>query len=439
MPKTLWIICASIIILPLAANLAYAKPRATVKQQSLRIENPRAGGQETLILPYAFSSDSMGTVFGVGGGAKGYYQEQLLLGGTVFAGSDDTYGFVLGAWDYRPAWSERLFLTGVGSYGHYPRQRAYTRRAFDPSVTRRGSNDSAEDDYDEAGGNTNWADFKIEYVLPLGAAKSTAMATYHLRGGMLEKGATGGESWNPITSGVTTVMLRQYNQLESYESEFGDIERQIHPLELGVGYNNTDYPVNPSIGSSQYLGIKRDFGWGDATTTWTFVEFEASKYFSLGTSDWAKQQVVALNFWTGDAPTWEEKLNNEGNIELDGNPPQYDGATLGGFYRMRAYPTSRFNDRSVVYSTAEFRYTPWWNPIGAISWLQWLQMDWWQFVGFIEGGRVANEYTVSELTSDWKVDGGIGLRAFMAGGVVRFDVAVGEEGASAWVMFGHPF
>ncbi len=66
-----------------------------------------------------------------------------------------------------------------------------------------------------------------------------------------------------------------------------------------------------------------------------------------------------------------------------------------------------------------------------------LKMDWWQFVGFVEGGRVANDY--GDLFSDWKVDGGLGLRAYMAGGVVRLDVAASDEEASMWVMFGHPF
>jgi hypothetical protein len=106
---------------------------------------------------------------------------------------------------------------------------------------------------------------------------------------------------------------------------------------------------------------------------------------------------------------------------------------------MRAYPSNRFNDRSAIYSTAEYRYTPHWNPIGEISWLRWLKMDWWQFVGFVEGGRVANEYSFSELFSDWKVDVGLGLRAMMAGGMIRFDWAVSDEGSSMWVMFGHPF
>ena len=106
---------------------------------------------------------------------------------------------------------------------------------------------------------------------------------------------------------------------------------------------------------------------------------------------------------------------------------------------MRAYPFYRFNDRSAIYTSAEYRYTPDWNPIENIRWLRFLKMDWWQVVGFIEGGRVAREYSLSELTSDWKSDVGISLRAMVAGGVVRFDTAVSNEGAGFWFMVGHPF
>jgi outer membrane translocation and assembly module TamA len=91
----------------------------------------------------------------------------------------------------------------------------------------------------------------------------------------------------------------------------------------------------------------------------------------------------------------------------------------------------------VLYTTAEYRYTLDGNPLGNISWLKFLQNDWLQLVGFVEGGRVANDY--GDLFSDWKVDGGIGLRGMFAGAVVRLDVGMSDESTSAWAMIGHPF
>ena len=120
-------------------------------------------------------------------------------------------------------------------------------------------------------------------------------------------------------------------------------------------------------------------------------------------------------------------------------PPFYEGATLGGFYRMRAYPQDRFNDRSVIYTTAEYRYTLDWNPIGEVPWLDFLQSDWLQLVGFVEGGQVAGDYSFSDLFDSWKFDAGLGIRSMFAGGVVRFDIGFGEEDTTAWLMFGHPF
>jgi hypothetical protein len=100
-----------------------SRPNATVKFSVLRTENPNTT-KETLVLPYAFPSESMGTTFGLGGLAKGFYQDQLLFGGTVFASGDDAKGVIGGMWDYRLPGTKRLFFTAYGSIAYYPRQRA---------------------------------------------------------------------------------------------------------------------------------------------------------------------------------------------------------------------------------------------------------------------------------------------------------------------------
>ncbi len=431
------IVLISCLLVLIQAPNSLGKPAASMKFSSVREENPRPGGQETLILPYAFPSDSMGTTIGVGGLRKGFFQDQLLLAGTLFGSVDSAYGAVLGMWDLAvlPS-SDRFYFSAIGSVGHYPRQKAYTE--LDPVYgIRTGSNDSDKDDYVEQEGDDNWWEMKLEYVLPIGAMSDSGMATYKLKNGILAAGATGGEQWNPLASGATMLVLRQFNRYQNYETEVGDIEGTIHPLEFGILYNNTDFYSNPSTGSSQYLSFTKDFAWLDSEETWTFLEFEASKYFSFGSSDHARQRVVALNLWTGSSPSWETSVDENGGEIISHNPPFLEGAKLGGFYRFRAYPNNRFNDRSVLYTTAEYRYTPKWNPIGEVSWLRWLKMDWMQLVAFVEGGRVADEY--SDLFSDWKGDVGFGFRAMMAGAVVRFDYAVSEEGSAGWVMFGQPF
>jgi len=414
-----------------------AKPKSAVKFTALRKENPRIT-KEVLVLPYAFSSNSLGTTFGVGGGIKGYGQDQLLVGGTVFTSSDEASGFVGGMWDYQVPGTRRLYFSLIGSMGYYPRQRAYSEPYFIPGKSRFGDNDSDKNEYYEASGQDNWFDLKLEYVLPMGDARNRERSVYHLSNGMVTDARKLGP-WNPLERGVTVLMLLQYNHYQSFETTQGVFDRTIHPIEFAILYDHTDFPSNPSCGSSQYLAVTSDFVWLETKSPWTFIEFEASKYFSLGKTDRARQRVVAFNFWTGDSPSWKERTDENGNIVVLDKPPYYEGANLGGMYRMRAYPRHRFNGRSVIYVTTEYRYTPEWNPLGNMKWLKFLKIDWWQFVGFIEGGRVANSYNLSDLSKNWKIDGGLAVRSMMAGAVIRLDIGFCDEGSNFWVMFGHPF
>ena len=417
-----------------------ARPDATTKFSVIRKENPN-NVKETLILPYAFPSETMGTTLGVGGLAKGYHQDQLLFGGTVFGSFDDAYGIIGGMWDYRLPWTERFFFTAYGAYSHFPRQRAYTevpRRSSDSRPPPAGSNNSNENDFIEDEGDDNWLELKLEYVLPIGSMKDSGMAEYHLEKGLLTSGATGGQSWNPLESGVSVLLLGQTSRYQNYETDTVTYSGDEFPFQIGFLYNNTDFPTNPSMGSSQYVAYKKDFSDGN-NGPWDFLEFEASKYFNLNTSRFSRQEVLALNFWTGYSPSYKNVTLPSGESIVQNQPPFLDGAVLGGFYRMRGFNNNRFNDQSVIYTTAEYRYTLKWNPVANISWLRWLKLDWFQLVGFAEGGRVAAGYDLSELFSDWKTDAGIGIRAMTAGTVVRFDMAVSDEGGAAWVMFGHPF
>ncbi|MBW1892901.1 MAG: BamA/TamA family outer membrane protein [Deltaproteobacteria bacterium] len=417
-----------------------AKPDASIKYSVIREENPREH-KETLILPYAFPSESMGTTIGAGGLVKGYLQDQLLFGGTVYGSFDDAKGIIGGMWDYRLPWTKRLFITAYGSYAYYPRQRAYAevpRRPSESSPPPAGTNDSDKDNYIEDGGHDNWLELKLEYVLPMGNMKNRGMAEYHLKNGILQSGATGGKVWNPLKSGVSVLLFGQSSRYQSYQTDLATYSGDTFPFQLGYLYNNTDFPSNPSYGSSQYIAYSKDFS-NAVTGSWSFVEFEASKYFDFGPTDNSRQRVLALNFWTGTSPSWDETVDSAGDSVIVNKPPFFEGARLGGLYRMRGYPNNRFNDRSVIYTAAEYRYTLRWNPIADTSWLRWLKADWFQLVGFVEGGRVAGEYSMAELFSDWKVDGGIGIRAMMAGTIVRVDMAGSDEGATAWVMFAQPF
>ena len=130
----------------------------------------------------------------------------------------------------------------------------------------------------------------------------------------MKEGPQGGEVWNPLTSGKTTLATRffyTYRDLSDFDDEDSEqLEAKTNGLDFWIEYDNTDFPRNPTEGSRQQFMVSRDFGWFDSSNSWTNLELDMAKYFNLGTSSWFKQQVLALNFWTSNTPTWETNSDN---------------------------------------------------------------------------------------------------------------------------------
>jgi len=106
---------------------------------------------------------------------------------------------------------------------------------------------------------------------------------------------------------------------------------------------------------------------------------------------------------------------------------------------MRGFRQNRFHDKAAIYATAEYRMTLDYNPIANVNWLKFLNLDWFQTVLYVEGGRVAPTFSSSALFTDWKTDIGVSLRALTAGIVVRLDITASKEATTTWLMVGHPF
>jgi outer membrane translocation and assembly module TamA len=66
-------------------------------------------------------------------------------------------------------------------------------------------------------------------------------------------------------------------------------------------------------------------------------------------------------------------------------------------------------------------------------------IDWWQFVPFVEVGRVAPKWDIADLHSDLKWDAGLGVRLMVMKAIVRLDTAVSDETWGVWAMVGQPF
>jgi outer membrane protein assembly factor BamA len=438
-------VSSKISLVPYLLLLTLALP-VQVSAQDIALDRGQSPDEKrTGWLPYIFATDSLGWAIGVGGfSVSGKKQPQESLFGTAFITSNES-ALISGAWSDHRIGKSRFFVDTFILADHFTDQRFYLGPDVDPNKPRAGDNDSDQENYVTGVSNEVTFTAALKYRLPIGSIKDDPVATYRLYQGLLESGPKGGATWNPMTSGQTTLAAKffyTYRDLSDFvfnQRENDPVEEELfaktNGLEFWLEYDNTDFPRNPSIGSRQLLKVTSDFGWGESRDSWTNLEADFSKYFNLGTSDWFRQKVLALNFWTSNTTDWE--VNADGTISHQ-PPPSY-GSSLGGFDRMRAYPTGRFHDKSAVYYTAEIRLIPQTQPLRDLPLLNYFEIDWWQLVPFIEAGRVNDEYNGDLFFKDLKVDGGIGLRLMAYRAVVRLDWAVSDEGSSVWAMISQPF
>jgi len=392
--------------------------------------------EQVISVPYAFYNDSFGFAGAYAYAVNGWPQKQSALIATAMVGTQGSaMGFIMGR-DLQMPFTQRLFLDAIVQAGYFQEAEIYTSGNPDFPDERAGSNDSDKDNYVESDGWDNFFRLRFKYLLPIGHGKDEIITTQVVDRGMLVDGATGGESWNPFVSGRTYFEMKPFYRLQQVDSDDVQEDVKTNGLELSLFRDNRDFKLNPSKGSALRLKFNRDFGWFDSSDSWTVVDAEFTKYFSLGESGWFRQQVLAFDFWTAYSPTWNEKSN--GNIE--NGAPSFAGATLGGLWRLRGYPSQRFSDKAAIYYAAEMRFIPRWNPFDGWPWLQqYLGIQWLQFVPFVEIGRVAPEWNVDDLHEDMKWSGGLGVRFWAKGIVARIDSAVSDEGFGVQMMVAQPF
>ena len=424
-----------LIVMGTSVSTALAGGAIVALDESEEITDKRSGW-----LPYLFATESLGTAVGVGGFTAGTIQPQASLFGTAFVTSNKS-ALLSGMLNNYRLGDSRFFTDTFLLVDHFTDQRFYADLDLDPSEPKAGSNDSDPDDFISGISNELTFNFAVNYALPIGNAREDAISVYRLQNGLLKEGPQGGDVWNPLTSGKTTLATRffyTYRDLSDFdEQESEALEARTNGLDFWLEYDNTDFPRNPTRGSRQQFMVSRDFGWFDSSNSWTNLEMDLSKYYNLGRSSWFKQQVLALNFWTSNTPTWETNPDNP--QEVTNRPPPSYGSELGGYDRMRAYPSGRFRDKSAVYYAAELRLIPDYQPLHDLPVIKYFQIDWWQVVPFVEAGRVGPEYNSDLFFKDLKVDAGIGLRLMAFRAVVRLDWAVSEEGSSVWAMVSQPF
>lgn len=404
--------------------------------QSIRVGPNGEVVESTLSLPYAFYNETFGFAAGYVYGVVGKPQPQASLLATTVAGSGGSaMGFLVGR-DLQMPYVDRLFLDPVISLGYYKDGDAFINGNPEFPDERAGGNDSDPDNFLEGDGWDNFLRLRLKYLLPMGHGRDQVIGAFHLKDGLLESGAAGGESLSPFESGRTYIELRPFFRSLQIESDDFDQELKTNGLDFSLFWDNRDFYANPSRGFGLRARTSRDFGAFDSTNPWTNIDGELDSYIPFELGEWLRQGVLALNVWTSYSPTWE--LNADGSI--DNNPPAYTGSTLGGLWRMRGYPSQRFNDKAAMYYSAELRMIPEWNPFNQWPGLQkHVGIQWIQFAPFFELGRVAPEWDVEELHSDMHWCAGLGVRVWAKGILARVDTAFSEEGVGIQMMISQPF
>jgi hypothetical protein len=404
--------------------------------QGIRVGPDDQVVESTLSLPYAFYNENFGFAVGYVYGVVGRPQKQATLLAAAIAGSNGSaMGFLVGR-DLQMPGVDRLFMDPVVSVGYFRDAEAFIDGNPDFPGKRAGSNDSDPDNFIRGDGWDNFFRLRFKYLLPIGNGRDQVIAAYKIREGLLESGATGGTSVNPFESGRSYLELRPFYRWLQIEGDGFDRDLKTNGLDFSVFWDNRDFYANPTRGFSLRGRCSRDFGWLDSSNSWTNVDAEVDGYVPFQLGDWLRQGVLALNYWTSYSPTWDAQP--DGTI-VD-RPPAYTGSTLGGLWRMRGYPSQRFNDKAAVYYAAELRLIPDWNPFDQWQWAQkHVGIQWLQFVPFVEIGRVAPEWNFKELHSDMKWCVGLGLRVWAKGIVARIDTAYSEEGLGIQMMVSQPF
>ena len=393
---------------------------------------------QILKVPYAFYNATYGASVAGVYGATGWPQKQSVFMATVMTGSNGSVGGYFFGKDFQMPLIDRLFLDPIIGLSYSGQIDSFVNGNPNFRGQQAGTNDSDKNNFVEGYGLDNFAYLNFKYLLPIGHGKEIINTTV-LDRGLLYKGATGATSYNPFTSGKTYLEVQPFARVQRITADYGDFPRATNGVNFSLRYENTDFRPNPSEGNTIRLKYAEDWGWFGSTIPYNVVSGEYSHYVNLGTTDEFRQMVLALDVWTAGVPSWDES-EVQGGQQVFHRPPAFQGANLGGLWRMRAYPTGRFNDRAAMYYCGEVRLTPEWNPFTKIGWVEkYLTVQWWQWVFFTEVGRVAPSWTFETLHKNMKMDAGVGVRAMIKGLVLRIDVAGSSESWGVNMIVAQPF
>lgn len=434
-------VCNWIFILLLTTMLSLPKAGHAEGLES-EVASP-AVKPASLLLPFAFSTDATGFSVGVGGFRTGWPSAETIIGGAMFGSTQDSFGIVTAGRNLpTPLLANgRLYTDFDLSIGRYAQQSAYFAFRTPVWKPRPGSSGSSDDQLFRGTGWDHWVNLDLKYALPWGDGKtgSTGMFWPDSRQEVSQK--TFRVGLNPLDFGRTWLGLRLSRRNLGFDpvpagADTGNIA--TNNFQIFLKHDGTDRPMDPSSGIKWRIGLRADPGWADSYSSWNDFQAEGAGHIPLGESDWFSQRVLALGAWTGFSPSYQH-IVYAGQSSVSHAPPFFTGSTLGGLFRMRAYASSRFNDKAGIYYSTEYRTTLRWNPASEFDLLKPMEIRWLQLAYFGELGNVAPSYNPGDLHDRMKYDVGIGLRMSIKGAIARIDYARAPHNSGLWFMIGQAF
>ncbi|USD65047.1 BamA/TamA family outer membrane protein [Vibrio sp. SCSIO 43136] len=374
--------------------------------------------EDSAAVPFAFSTDTLGTTVGAAGLIKGLIQE---TDGFVISGLSSSKGTTITYVNYNNFRIGDSILLSMDAYNA-------KYAGYDYFIGDSGSNDSSFDQAITTDGEEDRYRLTMEYVLPFGAVAKNGIQ----QAKRPTREITGSD---PSESGVSSVIVEPFYHRRILDvPEAADIPESTWGVKLGYEWDNRNDVRNPSQGSKTNFDLTYSPSTSDGSQ-WVVVEADHSRHYDLGAWEGVfSSQVLSLDAYLADTPTW-----NQCDQEICHRPPEYAGVTLGGLYRLRGYSGERYHGRSAVHYSVEYRVMPEWQPLGSWPVFNWYDVPWWQFVAFIDAGRVADELNLKTLHTDMKWNAGGGIRFQVEGIVVRTEIAAGSEEGLFRVMVNQPF
>jgi outer membrane protein assembly factor BamA len=366
--------------------------------------------KDSAFVPFYFSTETLGNTFGVAGVAKGVGQPQAALFGMALYSDKDSYVGFVSAFNY--ALSDSLLFSTQMYQAQFNQNPYY--------IGEQGDNSSVTGDKTVTDGFEQNYQFEFKYLLPWGNVEK-----HGLMGAFMPVRDV--DFTSPLESGVTSLVVTPF--FSSRELDIHNQPEKATGIELTLDWDNRDSVRNPTKGSHTSVELTVAGESWQSNEIWTKWEFQNSHYFALGPlGELFDQQVIALDFYTADTPSWNSTM-----------PPEQEQVRLGGLYRLRGYTSGRYHGRSAVHYSAEYRVLPDWQPLDDIPVINYYDLPWWQWVVFAEAGRVADEYDAKTLHIDMQWNLGGAVRFQVEGIVVRAELAKGADEGTFRVMINQPF